>query len=1095
MNGEKPCSDTSINDTGVVCNNCKKYVNELYDTIDNIADENFDTYVPYINSVTNHWYRNVYFTAGAMKQAGEENFVKTDKEYEQSTGERWTLYETYSGKMGETKSSDYKLYLYVKGNDGQYKNEFEKDNGEYILCKKVENGEKGSYKLSDDGVTYVPDEKGDYKLVLDKDDYPDYNKKIDEFRVGKKAQTEKIASNWTAYSNDPKLSDGEWKPVKAKEGSDVEKFTKDIGNSGVTIETALKMLTVEQVEDGVRGETNPVVKKLFLDDYYLYDGSKSRAALIQKAKESVREYSENNLDDEKIKKQAEEDEVSEEVVRGAILKTAKGLADDPDTYKEMVKEGLLPKKIKTKYDGKTYEATIDQISGPISLNHNSLTAFSILENMHTLDAEYIYHDFKELIVELNYFDKEDLVEAEEEVMMFPVAGVSGAGWPVVRYDKSEDFYGTLIHSAEDLEAKRGETEAEIAEQFGLDAAVDTIDDDTASPNTESKGSSDGLFSSEQCQDGSCNRIVRANGIEYKQFAQGDYTALNNDGHSIKEGGCGICSTAGLLTGYGFDVDPNKIVTKKTELNLKWYPDNGQRADNIQKIFKSYGIEGEWKKPSGLEEIKKVLHDALDNGIPVIIREAPGGSIWHTNGGHYFGVVGQDSDGKLYTVDSATKSDISRLVNDGGIDALANDINGHLLMIFVPKEAPDGTKKTDEGSSTEPEFAGFAGSTEEAPEYVVAPVTGEVVKYGTVNRKNLENGKDNEVGFIKIRVLGSEECKAGSKKGCTRFGGTHTSVSAGEGKRYSKGELTASDWLEDKYSEKKLEKLGYDYFWSEYNSAGIGDHYLYLEGFDVSEVFEKMNKEIDSDNSVKGGNIKVLADYIASEDTQNSYSTQYTVPNLLDDTREFELQVEEEAKKAAAYTITETTKEDGKDVEKIYIKEGAVIGKTFSSDNKKITKEEDVEVLKKKQNEDNDEVETKKKQYNIGNYMKIIFRDTDDEVVENVEDFVETGSNGGENNAIIGEDYDTRANEGTCSVTKEEFKKIFADWSKIVEHTEDFFEMQEKYNVSAVFAAAVCIQEQGGGTANTSHVQNNNWFSQTKDGDYSYSARRQNMGRI
>lgn len=234
----------------------------------------------------------------------------------------------------------------------------------------------------------------------------------------------------------------------------------------------------------------------------------------------------------------------------------------------------------------------------------------------------------------------------------------------------------------------------------------------------------------------------------------------------------------------------------------------------------------------------------------------------------------------------------------------------------------------------------------------------------------------------------------------------------------------------------------------------GDHILYLEGFDVSEILGGEPGDDFSKNKT-GKNIKKLSSYIANEDTQNNYSTQFEVPNLLDDTREFELNVAEEAKKAAVYTFEKDVEEDGKTKKKYYIKEGAVIGKTFSSDpdeNGGITEETKVEIIdtkaeKKKQeaeengaksdkkdkkdkkdkndknddnknkknnndnknenendqnssqDEENNGPETKKKKFALGNYMKMILRDTKDEVVENVEDFVETGEGGGASKGI------------------------------------------------------------------------------------------------
>ena len=43
-----------------------------------------------------------------------------------------------------------------------------------------------------------------------------------------------------------------------------------------------------------------------------------------------------------------------------------------------------------------------------------------------------------------------------------------AGWPNVRFDKSEEFYGTLLHSAQDYAKKKEEAKAELAELFGIE---------------------------------------------------------------------------------------------------------------------------------------------------------------------------------------------------------------------------------------------------------------------------------------------------------------------------------------------------------------------------------------------------------------------------------------------------------------------------------------------------------------------------------------------------------------------------------------------------------------------------------------------------
>ena len=93
---------------------------------------------------------------------------------------------------------------------------------------------------------------------------------------------------------------------------------------------------------------------------------------------------------------------------------------------------------------------LDILIGNITINKDTLNAFSILENTHTLDADYQYRDFKELIVELDYFDKEDLSDKPDEVFEWIIPEYSEK-WPLRLIDKSEQYYGTLVHSDKGVE--------------------------------------------------------------------------------------------------------------------------------------------------------------------------------------------------------------------------------------------------------------------------------------------------------------------------------------------------------------------------------------------------------------------------------------------------------------------------------------------------------------------------------------------------------------------------------------------------------------------------------------------------------------------
>lgn len=1071
------CSDASNDDIDKACSHCVKYIKLIHKALGEVKTENFKTYVPYINRVTDHWFRNVYFTKNSI---GSDRIIQNDDEYEKKTGERWTLYET-------DEEGNYLLYVYLKEN-GEYKTDFKEEDDKWLVCRKVEAG-NGNYKLADDGITYQKASGGEYKLQWkdSENNYSDYASIEDEFRVGKRAvENTDIGDDYLAY--EIAQTDDIWQKVEVNDNS--PESLQELEQLGQNIYYKTAFGTVKQVEDGVRGETNAKIKKLFLDDYYLYDGTKETAALIQKAKEMAdvniaakqleevlsaddmvdttfksiaelilydRDDPDNFPKDKKIevdlvtdkdgnivngemtlhydKDKTEGDTIifqllndKEEIVKDnisiskanpnneTVQKRAEQLAKElkneiekdyiieegADQFSTVMSRILQPTgvpsdvTIKCKPKGSNsevktqhYTATIDQISGPISLSHSSLTAFSMLENMHTLDSEFIYRDFKELIVELNYFDKEDLVEAEDEVMMFPVSGISPAGWPVARYDKTEE-YGTLIHSAEDLRALRKQTEVELAELLkDEDKDEEPLNESnvTSNPtNSTSNETGDTTYSD--------NIFLQAAEDIHKYMEDNNYTYCVYGGNSYEE-----CSGG---EAHGLEATFEDSKTGKHHACCATYVMWVCKAIGIQDITSHAAntLKGE-ADSSEYFDVISYSRDVLQAG-DIVWRDhhvqifagfdASNQMTWYNAGRGE--TIRKDSP---YAKDSDNWDDIIRIKKWDGLT-----YNGM-------------SNESSSSTSSEAEFAGFEGG-----ETVVSPVTGEVVEYGTVTRKNIEtskietdgenaNNQYEEVGFIKIRLLGNKDwAQSKSKDGCQYFTGLSKSSIQGSITGNDVDEGNATSWLEGQYTEEQLRTLGYDYFWEEYNDAGIGDHYLYIEGFDVSDI------------NVSGGgknvlqnkeNIQTLAEFISNlenndeeseEDSglTNSYSTQYTVPNLLDDKREFELKIAEAAKEKAAFTYTK----DGK----VYIKEGAAIGKTYASDSdfiKEIEIEEpETEEEEGNNNQDqtqnnptvdeNDQNTTTVEEdentgpYKVGNYLRIIFRDTGDQVVENVEDYVE-----------------------------------------------------------------------------------------------------------
>ncbi len=918
INPETYCSEDTRTDEGdIACTHCIAYLKDIYKALKATNNSDLDTYLPYIYRVKGHWFRDVYFSKYAIDDAGPNTvIVENDDDYEEKTGERWTLYEVYED--GDNKG-EYKLYAYFKnGNDYDVKLSD-------VLCEKVKKGE-GKYKLSEDGITYVKatGKEGEYNLSD--------GRNVDEFRVGKKAIEDTEIKNREEIYNAYQFgeSDQSWRTVEVDANSD--QYLRDLKAAGVNIYYQATFGNVQQVEDGVRGETNPTIKKIFLDDYYLYDGTRSTAALIQKAKEITGSDNPTAYDRSRGK------------IKTELVDKIKKFENGEESTETVTRE---------------YTATIDQISGPISLSHSALSAFSILENMHTLDSEFIYHDFKELIVELNYFDKEDLSEPEDEVMMFPLSGVSSAGWPVTRYDKGEQFYGTLIHSAQDLRALKAKTISEIMELLNEEEIPDNSSTEEQPTNNEENG---------QVQETNSNNplVLAAADVAKILVPNGYYCQGRQEkcgGHSPYASHFRATTLEELqqtplvdCSGYvSICLQEVGVLEKGTSLS------SGNFVDNLQ----------------GATIISSPSIDQLQPGMICV----------------YDGHVNIYAGNNLF-YDWGSKKESEPISYTESIL--------YAIQINPQEMTYNGITGTASGSTpASAEFTGFEGG-----ETVVAPVSGLVEKYGTVTRQKIKDGEeqDVEVGFIKIRILGKEEGKV--KTGGTISGVTHQAISANDVENNNPG-----SWLETTYSEEQLDKLGYDYFWEEYNNAGIGDYVVYLEGFDVSDITAMTGTEI---KGKKKANITALHKYIKG-DADNNYTTSYAVPNLLDDTREYELKIEESAKEKAAFTF----KKD----DLIYIKEGAAIGKTFPEDSDfmeelQIDLPEPTNPSTPDDTEEPTEEEEEARPYKVGNYLRMMLRDEKDEIVENVEEYVEIDKPGGSSEAGLYAGFN-------AEVTKEEKEMLAA----------------------------------------------------------------------
>lgn len=404
---ETTCSESAqAGLDGKCCETCRKYVKKVIAAAEEVHETDMATYTPYIRRVQDHWYRDVYF-----EFEGTIDVVNIDDEYEILMNERWTDYKVYDD------SDDFagNTIWYIIGK-----------NGEYI--KDFKNAARSEYDtVTIDGETVKIQEVDESKVLKDSDGYCYYHvETADEAKmvglaVSRKAITEeKKGSSWSAYSKDTDITEtGDWEQAYPDSDDEIERrvYLKTTIHGGK-----------KQVEEGVRTETNEKIKRIFaVNSYFKYDGNPDTADIIYALR------TQNDLGFGNLNGDTGKEAGSNEKLRANLDKTASVTLEGDDT-------------------AKTYK--VEDYSGQLDLTKDSLAAFSMLENTHTVDADYIYKDFKELIVELGYFEKEELAEHVPEIFQWFIPEIGSYGYPLRFADKKENMYGTMAHSYDDYLALR-----------------------------------------------------------------------------------------------------------------------------------------------------------------------------------------------------------------------------------------------------------------------------------------------------------------------------------------------------------------------------------------------------------------------------------------------------------------------------------------------------------------------------------------------------------------------------------------------------------------------------------------------------------------
>ena len=987
---------------------CYDYIKAVATVMNEQTTKKFSTYTPYIESVRNHWYRDVYFV---VPEGSGLSFVRNDYDYEALMKERWTKYERWGDKPGETVPD---------GLAGKYK------------LYKVTTDASGNYSESNTPET-SPDVYKAYENTRNQGDDV-------EIKYVKHAETLDLASEykdlyWTksgnvylAYTTDPakqssmdKMFDDD--TIK-NETDDLKKYAMEHIYAKLTTDV------ITQVGDGLRAETNTEIKKMFLTNkYFRYDGNADRAEQITQFRE------EQNI--------------------------GYGPLSEADLAKTI--------SYKNKNDISTTIKASD-ISGSVQITQDSLNAFSMLENTHTLDADFIYRDFKELIVELGFFTKEELMDSIPKVMEFPVPDLGSYGYPLRILDKNTHEKGTMMHSKKDYDAiikeqlvvtymaTQGDDEGveSGAEEVGiLNPRNTSADLDMNVPLTESQvrdvvGAMGSNWERIPEKGDGYEYKVKNGSVEYTHYYQfsGSYAektfTWSGSTKTIHRAACGPTSCVNLATGYGVDCNPtNDIVGLNFEATIP----------GCAKFFED--LTGVTSQTDFSEsEYASKMHEAFSEGKPciVLVQASKGPDTFWTSGGHFVACVGEDSSGNLITVDSGS-SNPERHTYSKGVEGIVQ----YMVGLMIPDEPPAGKKP-----EAKP-YEGYKGN-----EAVVSPISGILLDYGVYKdsdkietttqteegevkketyeyRENvdlnygvdstlIEGTMDDEneevssqrttdatekekivdkVGYAKILALKPEHIK--------KLGSASSSWSAndlvvlGDGVAAFPNQLFNSDTLGDWDPEKTM-VYAFKEFAENYQEYGIGGFTLYIDGF-VCELPEEVEKEEDES---KDETYKTRFD---GEDLSFSTFKAQSLSAVKSESADTELiqsmYLPDDAMQLASKSATERVNAESECKSSAYpvvnasglvfIKEGTVIGRTMSdieandatAGGIKIRKnpEHEFEYYRKEDDEDKKDDDKQEIKVNdngeiiydgdkvIGNYLRFLFYDTNNELVENVEDYM------------------------------------------------------------------------------------------------------------
>ncbi len=445
----------------------------------------------------------------------------------------------------------------------------------------------------------------------------------------------------------------------------------------------------------------------------------------------------------------------------------------------------------------------------------------------------------------------------------------------------------------------------------------------------------------------------------------------------------------------------------------------------------------------VDDMVTTISEALRSGIPVYFYSGYGSSA----GRHAVDLLGVLDNGKILMYNPAgtaasaynIKNGVGNMYEYGDSNILEENVRtivsgtspslygggtNWVIGYFIPDESPSGKKK----QNLPKPYVGYDGN-----EAVVSPVTGILLEYGVYGDEKEEEkdertntdikngvyvaetnrnialespeGTDvvDKVGYAKIMLLNPEYYK--KLEAHTNCWWKNDSLVNNNGKTY-RDDIQSTDELDDENKWNTLNQTVYGYkeFGENYADGGIAGNIIYIDGFICEDVdteninsSKKIEEQIPSGKTISIESFKTpIGEIGENEEQRESLFMVDEDYNSISKAHTEKIKVENRLKKAAcsSFYINDGTEDI------IFIKEGTVLGRTMT-DKELLEKIRNGsmgtydEIRKKDKGQTtgqtiqganpNDEEENEERV--IGNYLRIIFKDDEDNIIENVEDYM------------------------------------------------------------------------------------------------------------